>query len=62
MYVDNCVTSVDTRTEYDEFKAVSVSLLQEARMELREWESTLEDSEARKTTPNDCITLVLGYK
>jgi len=66
MYVDNSVTSVDTVEEYEKFREVSVSLLAQAGMELREWESSVKEvSEVGSSrTSDECrletITSVLG--
>ncbi|XP_021959629.1 uncharacterized protein LOC110855533 [Folsomia candida] len=38
LYVDNCVTSVDTEEEYEKFKSLAVKMMCDARMELRQWE------------------------
>ncbi|XP_021966492.1 uncharacterized protein LOC110861672 [Folsomia candida] len=38
LYVDNCVTSVNSMAEYERFKLCSTNLLAEAKMELRQWE------------------------
>ncbi|XP_021967505.1 uncharacterized protein LOC110862594 [Folsomia candida] len=44
LYVDNCVTSVDTPEEYEEFKTASIQIMQEAKMELRQWECSVVES------------------
>ncbi|CAL8131492.1 unnamed protein product [Orchesella dallaii] len=46
LYVDNCVASVDTVEEYEEFKRKSIHMLEDAKMELRMWMSNkdVEDS------------------
>jgi hypothetical protein len=38
LYVDNCVTSVDTTEEYEEFRDAATELMAKAKMELRLWE------------------------
>jgi hypothetical protein len=38
LYVDNCVTSVDTDKDYESFKSVSIQIMSKAKMELRCWE------------------------
>jgi hypothetical protein len=40
LYVDNCITSVDTLEDYEAFKEWSTQILAKAQMELRQWEST----------------------
>lgn len=40
LYVDNCVTSVNNMQEYEDFKEVSIQMMLEAKMELRQWEVT----------------------
>ena len=37
-YVDNCVASLDTVDEYEEFKNFSTQLLAEVQIDLRQWE------------------------
>lgn len=45
LYVDNCVTSVNSEEEYQNFKQISTHLLADAKMELRQWEcSAVEGS------------------
>jgi hypothetical protein len=38
LYVDNCVTSVDTIQEYYIFKEATTRIMSEAKMDLRQWE------------------------
>jgi len=38
LYVDNCVTSVDSMEEYEKFKSIATDIMTEAKMELRLWE------------------------
>ena len=45
LYVDNCATSVNTYAEYETFKVEATQLLSEAKMQLRNWESTLQSTE-----------------
>ena len=61
MYVDNCVTSVDNIQEYEEFKKSSIHMMEEAKMNLREWEHTFDQTEVTGVE-NDGTTGVLGYK
>jgi hypothetical protein len=39
LYVDNIVSSVDTEQEFQHFKKKSVAIFEEAKMELRCWET-----------------------
>ncbi|XP_021959868.1 uncharacterized protein LOC110855787 [Folsomia candida] len=41
LYVDNCVTSVDSVDEYETFKVTSTKIMEEAKMELRQWECSV---------------------
>ncbi|XP_021959017.1 uncharacterized protein LOC110854896 [Folsomia candida] len=54
LYVDNCVVSLDTDEEYEEFRQKSITLLAEAKMDLRQWE--------RSNDLNNVTTTVLGMK
>lgn len=56
LYVDNCVTSVDTMEEYEEFKEKSVHLLEDAKMDLRQWEVSSAEGSSQP------LTTVLGLK
>jgi len=42
LYVDNCVTSVATYEEYEQFRRQATEIMFDARMDLRGWECTLE--------------------
>lgn len=53
-YVDNSVVSVDTEEEYQFFRSEAVQILAEARMELRQWETSIDDPNKKP------ITTVLG--
>ncbi len=55
LYVDNCVLSVDTMQEYEDFKRISTDLLAEAQMDLRQWECSGDETEPR-------VTNILGLK
>lgn len=57
LYVDNCVTSVNSIDELQTFKSKSTKLMAEACMELRQWESSAEVE-----TDSKNITSVLGLK
>jgi hypothetical protein len=55
LYVDNCVTSVDTFEDYDEFREKATSIMARARMELRLWEcSSVETSGVSFLTSREC--------
>jgi hypothetical protein len=43
IYVDNCVCSFDSYREYVDFRTMSVELLAQAKMDLRQWESSAEE-------------------
>jgi len=58
LYVDNCITSVDTIQDYEEFKARAVRIMEDAKMELRLWEYGSEDSIHEDSKPIS----VLGMK
>jgi len=65
-YVDNCVTSVNTYDEYDQFKGQAVHIISEAKMQLRNWECSLqsevcdERNAASDTDHEQFVTKVLG--
>jgi len=65
-YVDNCVTSVNTYYEYEQFKGQAVEIMSEAKMELRNWECLLqsevcdERNAASDTDHEQFVTKVLG--
>ena len=52
-YVDNCVTSIDTEEDLNDFIKESTAIMEAGRFELHEWESSIN------TTPNDSLN-VLG--
>ena len=45
LYVDNCVTSLDSAEELDTFKGKAIALLADAKMDLRQWESSVDNNE-----------------
>ncbi|XP_021943783.2 uncharacterized protein LOC110842357 [Folsomia candida] len=55
LYVDNCVTSFESISQYTKFRAESTAILLHAKMDLREWESNADDKMERE------VTSVLGY-
>jgi hypothetical protein len=55
IYVDNCVCSFDTFREYEDFRKVAVDLLAQAKMDLRQWESSAgEDSGVDRLSSSRC--------
>lgn len=55
LYVDNCLTSVDNYGEYERFKSQATRLMNEAKMDLRQWEcSTVEVSGIGSLTSREC--------
>ena len=57
LYVDNCVSSLDSESEYENFKSTSIQLLKQIQMDLREWCTTGEDIEE-----DEKVVSVLGMK
>jgi hypothetical protein len=61
LYVDNCVTSVNTFEEYEIFRQQSIEIMAEAKMDLRQWEcSSLDVNLAVNERELTNITKVLG--
>lgn len=58
LYVDNCVMSEDTAEEYFQFKEQAVEKMKDAAMELRLWQSNIEDTEDVATQ----VVSVLGLE
>lgn len=58
LYVDNCVTSMDSMDEYEIFKKVSVEIMAEGKFELRQWEHTMSFDPDEVSVPIE--TKVLG--
>lgn len=58
LYIDNCVTSLDSHKDYEEFKKITVELLAEGKFELRQWECSLPLSPKESFVPIE--TKVLG--
>lgn len=56
LYVDNCVKSFPAIKEYELFKEESTLILSRAKMDLRQWESNVDEEMEQK------VTSVLGYK
>lgn len=57
LYVDNCVTSVNSNDELKLFQSKSTKLMADACMDLRQWESSIQIDDNSKN-----ITNVLGLK
>ncbi len=45
LYVDNCVSSENTREEYQNFKKSSIDIMKRAEMDLRMWQSNIDELE-----------------
>ncbi|CAL8135607.1 unnamed protein product [Orchesella dallaii] len=43
LYVDNCVSSASDFRDYEDFKSKSIEIMNDAKMDLREWEHTGEE-------------------
>ncbi|CAL8109546.1 unnamed protein product [Orchesella dallaii] len=56
LYVDNVVASFGQKEEYEEFRNTSISILEDAKFDLRLWESNLDAPDELK------ISNVLGLK
>lgn len=54
LYVDNCVSSVDSVQQYEEFKKVSTGMLSDAKMELRQWECSAGHDSRVGSSSGDC--------
>lgn len=65
MYVDNCVTSVETHEEYLHFKEQTTKILADCGMQLRQWEYSYqgddENSEDNKICKKE-TSKVLGMQ
>ncbi|XP_021965751.1 uncharacterized protein LOC110860944 [Folsomia candida] len=60
LYVDNCVLSVDSVDEYQEFKEKSVQILADAKMELRQWECSAGQGSGVGLPSGDCELGAVG--
>lgn len=58
LYVDNCVTSVDSQEDYENFKEKSSNLLLKAKMDLQQWERSALSEQKSDFTPE--LASVLG--
>ncbi|UYV77587.1 hypothetical protein LAZ67_15001635 [Cordylochernes scorpioides] len=43
-YMDNCITSLETKQEVQEFQKAAIEIMDRAKMDLREWEYSLEEN------------------
>lgn len=41
LYIDNCVTSMNSHEDYEEFKRTAMEIMSEGKFELRQWECSL---------------------
>ncbi|XP_021960214.1 uncharacterized protein LOC110856080 [Folsomia candida] len=58
LYVDNCVTSVRSIQEYEDFKRESIDIMEDAKMDLCQWERSFIEMDQDSDQPPD--TMVLG--
>ncbi|OXA48910.1 uncharacterized protein LOC110854898 [Folsomia candida] len=58
LYVDNCVTSVRNIQEYEDFKRESIDIMEDAKMDLCQWERSFVEMDQDSDQPPD--TMVLG--
>ncbi|UYV70099.1 hypothetical protein LAZ67_7001786, partial [Cordylochernes scorpioides] len=54
-YMDNCITSLETKQEVHEFQKAAIEIMDRAKMDLREWEYSLEENPEKGT-----CTKILG--
>ncbi|UYV76394.1 hypothetical protein LAZ67_14000274 [Cordylochernes scorpioides] len=54
-YMDNCITSLETKQEVQEFQKAAIEIMDRAKMDLREWEYSLEENPEKGT-----CTKILG--
>ncbi|UYV75610.1 hypothetical protein LAZ67_13000736, partial [Cordylochernes scorpioides] len=54
-YMDNCITSLETKQEVQEFQKAAIEIMDRAKMDLREWEYSLEENPEKGT-----CTIILG--
>ncbi|UYV60592.1 hypothetical protein LAZ67_1001615 [Cordylochernes scorpioides] len=48
-YMDNCITSLETKQEVQEFQKAAIEIMDRAKMDLREWEYSLEENPEKGT-------------
>ncbi|UYV63397.1 hypothetical protein LAZ67_2003955 [Cordylochernes scorpioides] len=54
-YMDNCITSLETKQEVQEFQKAAIEIMNRAKMDLREWKYSLEENPEKGT-----CTKILG--
>ncbi|UYV85011.1 hypothetical protein LAZ67_X004248 [Cordylochernes scorpioides] len=54
-YMDNCITSLETKQEVQEFQKAAIEIMDRVKMDLREWEYSLEENPEKGT-----CTKILG--
>ncbi|UYV79914.1 hypothetical protein LAZ67_18001034 [Cordylochernes scorpioides] len=54
-YMDNCITSLETKQEVQEFQKAAIEIMDRAKMDLREWENSLGENPEKGT-----CTKILG--
>ncbi|UYV79073.1 hypothetical protein LAZ67_17001003, partial [Cordylochernes scorpioides] len=54
-FMDNCITSLETKQEVQEFQKAAIEIMDRAKMDLREWEYSLEENPEKGT-----CTKILG--
>ncbi|UYV64990.1 hypothetical protein LAZ67_3002675 [Cordylochernes scorpioides] len=54
-YMDNCITSLETKQEVQEFQKAAIEIMDMAKMDLQEWEYSLEENPEKGT-----CTKILG--
>ncbi|UYV82837.1 hypothetical protein LAZ67_22001033 [Cordylochernes scorpioides] len=54
-YMDNCITSLETKQEVQGFQKATIEIMDRAKMDLREWEYSLEENPEKGT-----CTKILG--
>ncbi|XP_021964265.1 uncharacterized protein LOC110859612 [Folsomia candida] len=59
LYVDNYVGSMNSASEYQEIKERATNIMARAQMELRQWESNVDDTEGQGNGPESSV---LGMK
>ena len=62
LYVDNSATSVNSYEEYDEFRSQAISILSDAKMNLRNWECSQSFTPEGSDATGSQHTKVLGLR
>ncbi|UYV82746.1 hypothetical protein LAZ67_22000718 [Cordylochernes scorpioides] len=55
LYMDNCIASMETKQEVQEFQRSAIEIMEKTRMNLREWEFSFDDNSSEQP-----FTKVLG--